>query len=92
MQMTDSQMTMEKILLLTEHLKIFVCVLILNAFQSNELIYLEAGIPRKAEVEEVHVSLPPSLGRVVSFRQNSFSASAVVSQEFTLSQDKFSPL
>lgn len=80
MQMTDSQVTMEKTLLLTEHLKISVCLLIVNAFQSNELFCLEAGVPRKAEVEEVHMSLPPSLGGIVSLRQNSFSASAVVSQ------------
>lgn len=78
-----------------EHLNIFVCLLIVNAFQSNELFCLEAGTPRKAEVEEVHTSLPPSLGGVSS-RQNSFSASTVVSQECILScgksQDKFSPL
>lgn len=55
MQMTDSQVTMEKMLLLREHLKIFVSVLIVKAFQSNELFCLEAGIPRKAEGEEVQI-------------------------------------
>lgn len=55
MQMTDSQVTMEKMLLLREHLKIFISLLIVKAFQSNELFCLEAGIPRKAEGEEVQI-------------------------------------
>lgn len=53
----------------------------LTPFRAMNYSVWRQAFPKKGEVEEVNMSLSPSLGGVVSFRQSSFSASAVVSQE-----------